>query len=169
MPIDGNKDKFVVNLEFDENNSIKIKRSMGFPFPRNNSILSHHHRFWNGFVYYVGFRIAAAPSFSVLINSKIVNKFNSSETWRHKNLILKWRCWRAGGRCCLADGWHLLFVQQELAEQWWRPPRSGLEGWEGKFSISWLSSIVMENEMNLVLLFGGPRGRLLKLLQLEWL
>ena len=41
---------------------------------------------------------------------------------------------------------------------------------EGKFSISWLSSIVMENEMNLVLLFGGPRGRLLlKLLQLEWL
>ena len=55
---------------------------------------------------------------SHLINLKIiVNKFNSSETWRHKNLILKWRCWRAGGRCCLADGWHLLFVQQELAEQ----------------------------------------------------
>ena len=55
---------------------------------------------------------------SHLINLKIiVNKFNSRETWRHKNLILKWRCWRAGGRCCLADGWHLLFVQQELAEQ----------------------------------------------------
>ena len=106
MPIDGNKDKFVVNLEFDENNSIKIKRSMGFPFPRNNSILSHHHRFWNGFVYYVGFQIAAAPSFSVLINSKIVNKFNSSETWRHKNLILKWRCW---GCCNYSLGWVKIF------------------------------------------------------------
>ena len=38
---------------------------------------------------------------SHLINLKIiVNKFNSRETWRHKNLILKWRCWRAGGGGC---------------------------------------------------------------------
>ena len=82
--------------------------------------------------------------------------------------------------------WHLLFVQEEDEKL---PAENdggdellddGEEAFniivvaavdvEGKFSISWLSSIVMENEMNLVLLFGGPRGRLLlKLLQLEWL
>ena len=83
---------------------------------------------------------------SHLINLKIiVNKFNSRETWRHKNLILKWRCWRAGGGGCCC----VLLVL--------------MAGIFYLFNNSWRSSVMAPPS----LWTGGMRGEILNFMALK--
>ena len=116
---------------------------------------------------------------SHLINLKIiVNKFNSRETWRHKNLILKWRCWRAGGvGCCcvllvLMAGIFYLFNKSSgwclrccIAR--WCP--LALEGRRGEILNFMALKHCYGKWDESCVTFWRPPGRLLKLLQLEWL